>query len=74
MPNVDLSAADADDLRQAAIRLAEHGEHVLAGRLEALARYVATATKPASRAEAPLPGPRPRDFGQVYEDGEEVTA
>jgi hypothetical protein len=53
MAKVDLTAADAQDLEQAAIRLASHGEHQLAGRLEALARYVATAVKQASRGEAP---------------------
>jgi hypothetical protein len=45
MAKVELSAADVEDLEQAAIRLAEHGEHVLAGRLEALARYARTVIK-----------------------------
>lgn len=70
MPKVELTTADVDVLRDGAMHLRKHGEHVMARRLEALADYASTVIRQASRVEAPLPGPRPRDFGQVYDQGE----
>jgi hypothetical protein len=51
MPAVELIAADVEDLRAAAQRLTEHGESVLAHRLEALADYASTAIRRAMKEE-----------------------
>lgn len=49
MPKVELIAADVEVLRDAAVRLREHDETVLARRLDALADYANSAIRQAIR-------------------------